>query len=99
MLVIIGTHVPCHMKGTSFFKKKLSLLCRFSATEGVSSMSFHKLKRSPESTYRAVVEVQLVLSTRGVILALPNQIFLKQKDAVMSYLSLYSYVVRLIARA
>ena len=62
-------------------------------------MSFHKLKRSPESTYRAVVEVQLVLSTRGVILALPNQIFLKQKDAVMSYLSLYSYVVRLIARA
>ena len=48
-------------------RKKLFLpvLCDFSATAVVSSISLHNLKLSTESTYRGVMEVP-PLSTRGV---------------------------------
>ena len=48
-------------------RKKLFLLvlCNFSATAVVSSISLYNLKLSPESTYRGVVEAP-PLSTRGV---------------------------------
>ena len=69
------------------FLKKISLLCNFSATAAVSSISLHNLKSSPESTYRAVEKVP-PLSMRGVddpgdprpmaVLHYQNQIFVKK---------------------
>ena len=51
---------PCNLphvkpRREDFLKKKLSLLCNFSATAAISPISFHKSKSSPESPYRAVV--------------------------------------------
>ena len=88
---MIGTLLGSHAKPRreDFFKKKLSLLYNFSATAAISPISFHKSK-SPESPYRAVVEVP-PLTTRGVTVDHPGELVLLDPCRTLCYITKIKY--------